>query len=531
MTRPDLLHPPEVQRVADPQPLRVAPSPPQPDPSGEPVQPAARRPRRREGVPPVVASDALDDPPQGLARGVDQHLPPVGVEAAARPARIGGQGIAGRAGKRGGGPAGRHSGLADTPQSEPHRLVERDGMPGRGGHVPLDAVLVADDLVPQGLGERTGDGRRHGRHQTDPEAGQAGREDRHGDDQPGRKARHLRVPQHHVPVGQHIGPADVEGTAHVVGHARAAHEDAQHVPHRDGLDPGVHPAGGDHGGQAFGEIAQHLEGGRARADDDGGPQHGGGDTRAQQDAPDLGTRPQMRGQAPLGHALGGEAAQVDDAPHARSPGPCPEVPRGLTLRLLEVAARTEGVHQVVRDADAAHGARDGTGVGDVRGHDLDIARPWMVAQPARRADQAAHPVARGEQLRYQPAADVPRRTGHQAQRSRPGLFAVHRSRSFASSASSASSSVSVSPTDHFHAEGRCGCTWLYLDASGTARSDIAVNPFAQVRHVRVCTGQADSYGSGRPGDQPSSDDGGVFRHGCESAGTVSRGSPARVVAG
>lgn len=95
----DLLDPPEVERVADPEPLGVASATAQSHPADEPVEPAAYGPGQWEGVPAVLTADALDDLPQGVRVGVDGPFAFIGVEAAARPVGVGGQRIAGGSGQ------------------------------------------------------------------------------------------------------------------------------------------------------------------------------------------------------------------------------------------------------------------------------------------------------------------------------------------------------------------------------------------------------------------------------------------------
>ncbi len=231
-----------------------------------------------------------------------------------------------------------------------------------------------------------------------------------------RKGGHFRVPLHHVAVGDDVRPADVERTVHLPLHPGTAHQIAQHVPHRDGLDPRGHPARRHHDGQPFREIAQHLEGGRSGSDDHRGPQRGGGDAGIQQNPADLGPRPQVRGQLLVGYVGRSEAAEVDDPAHPRRVRLLPEDRGGPAVRLLEAAAGCQGVHQVVGHVDVTHGRRERLRVGDVAAHDVHLARPWVVPQLLRAAGQAAHPVPRRQKFRYQPPSDVPGGAGDQAVR-------------------------------------------------------------------------------------------------------------------
>ena len=213
------------------------------------------------------------------------RLAAVGVEAAAGPGRVGRQRVAGgaRHGRRG--PAGaRRRRVADALQRQPHGPVEADQALRRVGHVAGDVVLAADHLVPQRLDERPREAARHRRDQADPQAGQAGREHRYGeDDAPGQPGDGgvARIISSYVRTS---GPPMSKVRLTSAGSAGAADEVAQHVADGDRLDPDAHPAGRDHHRQALGQVAQHLERGRAGSDDHGGPQHRGRHAGGQQDA-------------------------------------------------------------------------------------------------------------------------------------------------------------------------------------------------------------------------------------------------------
>lgn len=94
-------------------------------------------------------------------------------------------------------------------------------------------------------------------------------------------------------------------------------------------------------------------------------------------------------------------------------GPLGEDPGRAAIGVLEPGAGSQGVHQVVRDIDAAHGRGDRLGVRDVSTHRLHGDRPGIVTQFARRAGQATHTVTGLQQFRYQAASDVPGRSGDQ----------------------------------------------------------------------------------------------------------------------
>ena len=155
-----------------------------------------------------------------------------------------------------------------------------------------------------------------------------------------------------------------------------------------------------------------------------------GTPRAEQDLADLVARPQVRWRASSsGRRV--EAAEVDDPPHAGALGGRGEGRGRLAVACPRSRGRAERVDEVVGDVDAVERARRASPAPSVA---LD-ASTWSIHGPAtaaRRAGQAAHPVAGGEQLGHQPAADVAGGAGHQAPSSshvwgaRPGRVARRR---------------------------------------------------------------------------------------------------------
>ena len=81
----------------------------------------------------------------------------------------------------------------------------------------------------------------------------------------------------------------------------------QHVDRRSNLALSRH-----HRRQPFGQVPQHLEGRRSRADDDSGAQNHRGHARPRQNPAHLGPRAQVRGCL---HLLWHRSAQVDDSPN------------------------------------------------------------------------------------------------------------------------------------------------------------------------------------------------------------------------
>lgn len=64
------------------------------------------------------------------------------------------------------------------------------------------------------------------------------------------------------------------------------------------------------------------------------------------------------GETLFGDTRRGQAAQVDDPAHPGGAGLLTEDAGRLPVGLLEVMAHAQGVHQVVRDVDAAQGLGD-----------------------------------------------------------------------------------------------------------------------------------------------------------------------------
>ena len=172
--------------------------------------------------------------------------------------------------------------------------------------------------------------------------------------------------------------------------------------------------GRDHRGQPLGEVAQHLEGRRSRADDHRGPQHRGGDARARAGShrPPRATAGARR--ASVGTS-GARPPEVDDPADACLPGRSAERAGGCSGRSARSRDGAQRVDQVVGDVDVVPSPRRSeSAVGGVGADDLDVSGPRAVAQALRVTGHDPHPVAGGEQLGDQPAADVAGRSGDEA---------------------------------------------------------------------------------------------------------------------
>jgi hypothetical protein len=158
----------------------------------------------------------------------------------------------------------------------------------------------------------------------------------------------------------------------------------------------------------IGQVAQHLEAGRAGTDDHRGPQHQGGHRARPQDLAYLGAGGQVPRQ-PL--RIRDDAAQVDDPgqPGVRRLGR--DQRGGLPVHGGEVGPG-QRVDQVVQHVLAVQcGAHVGGG-GHVTGHHLDPIAPGRVGELARCASQHPYRVPGAQQLGHQATADVAGRTEH-----------------------------------------------------------------------------------------------------------------------
>ena len=184
----------------------------------------------------------------------------------------------------------------------------------------------------------------------------------------------------------------------------------QDVVDRDRLDLVVHPLRCRHRRKPVGEVADHLERRRPRADHDPGLQHHGLDARVDRISPTSARDARCRDSS---RVLRVQAAQVHQPPH---PGPLRRRDHvACRPRLLgdEVLRRAHRVHQVVDDVDAVE--RIGQRVGFVRSprttstssrHGTSASLSGLRAMPARAAVV--------QQSRHQPATDVAGRARHQA---------------------------------------------------------------------------------------------------------------------
>ena len=168
--------------------------------------------------------------------------------------------------------------------------------------------------------------------------------------------------------------------------------------------------GVDHDRHALGEVADHLEGEAARADDDRGAELRHRRARRAERLARLLAAAQVPRQLRLPLA---EAAEVEDLAHAGADRGVAEVPGRAAVALLEAPlAGRQRVDEVVRGVHAGERAVERGGVQRVAGDDLH-AGPGAPGQPRGIAGHAAHAMTFGEQPGHEPPADVAGGAGHE----------------------------------------------------------------------------------------------------------------------
>ena len=398
------LHPEEVEGVAGPELVGVASTPTHADPAEELVDPSPGRPQPVGGVPAAVAAHSGHGREHRLGRGKRASGPDVGQHGATGPVGI--LGLGRRRGAGGGvvDPAGGCVEVLHMRQGAPQGFVERcrrvrAQQVGQRGGVRHHHIVA--QAVDQGPGQSDG----QGRHQVDPVRGQAGAQNADRYDQAGPEPGHRRVPLHHLLVGEHVWAADLDAPVGPGGQVEGGHQAAQHVGDGDGLAAGAgHPPGADHHRQDLHEVAQHLEGGAARADDDRGPQLGQRHRPRPEDAPHFVAAGQVVRQGR--GVVDTKAAEVDETPHPGFLGRHPGVASAGAVGLLEVVAVAHRVDEVVDGVEPREGPEQRRPVEHVGGHDLDIGPPRHAVEPARGAGQATDPVPRAQQFRHEPSAHI-----------------------------------------------------------------------------------------------------------------------------
>ena len=108
-----------------------------------------------------------------------------------------------------------HVGVLNAPQGELDRTLEAGQPFRRIGDVFSDVVLMADRLVAQRLDKWPCDRSEERESRVRPSDSTAKVENRNPNDDALGQFCHLRVPLHHLLVGENVRPSDVERTVDV----------------------------------------------------------------------------------------------------------------------------------------------------------------------------------------------------------------------------------------------------------------------------------------------------------------------------
>ena len=230
---------------------------------------------------------------------------------------------------------------------------------------------------------------------------------RHPDQAAAGQAGDLGVKAHHLGVGDDVRATDLIDAAYVPGPSNRLDQQVNDVGDGDRLAPGFDPARRHHDRQHLDEVTEHLEAGRAGADNDPGPQLDDLDPRRCQQPADIVPALQVLAEHILVPA---QTSEVDDATHTRlrrGPG---EV---LSVALLSEGppiALADRVDEVDSDVHAFHGL--GHVAADVTPGHLDGGSPWRRVQLRRGPGQAAHLRVALDKRRHKTATDIPGGTGN-----------------------------------------------------------------------------------------------------------------------
>ena len=184
---------------------------------------------------------------------------------------------------------GRHVSPAALGERLPHGVVVGHGVEG---DEVADRGVSHDDLVGHRVDERPAGGCVDVGDQGQPQGGQPGGEQRHGQDRE-RAVLDGGDAAQHGGVLQYLGSPGLEDPACRLGQGQHPEQVAHDVVDGDRLGAGCDPSGCDHGGQVLDELACQLPGNAAVADDDPGPDDGHRDAGRSEQLLDLAAAAQV----------------------------------------------------------------------------------------------------------------------------------------------------------------------------------------------------------------------------------------------
>ena len=177
----------------------------------------------------------------------------------------------------------------------------------------------------------------------------------------------------------------------------------QNVDNRNWLRRVVHPLGGHHRGQVFGEITQHLERCRARPDDHPSPQFDNWHTGASQHLAHRSARLQMLAQV----FVVGDAAQIYDALDTHSRRCLGKRAGHGRLEIIKFCARTNGVQQVKRHVHTGKRLIKRSNTHGVTFDYFHLVNPGRIRHLRSRAHEHAHSKTFFHQQRRKSPTHIP----------------------------------------------------------------------------------------------------------------------------
>ena len=274
---------------------------------------------------------------------------------------------------------------------------------------PSCKVIANDHLIPESLDERACNHCGYRRNKMNPIGRELRSQHRHGD-KPAVQTPDFRIESKHLTVGNDIGPADLQNPTGALRLTESFHEIVQHIADGDGLDTCINPAGTDHQGYPFGEIADHFKGEASRSDDHTGPKFRHRHTALPQDVSRVLSGAQVRGEV-----CGGipQSAQIDNprdtVPFCRRS----KIAGCLLIPFRKIRASCKAMYEVIGDRYSLHRSGKRLLLEDIPLGHLHLAPPTPALEARSIPHQTPHPVAALKKPWDKPAADISGGTGYQ----------------------------------------------------------------------------------------------------------------------
>ncbi|CAI8337770.1 MAG: Uncharacterised protein [Cellulomonadaceae bacterium TMED98] len=409
MSRLDRFDSPKIKRIARHQVIGVTAPPAKTDTANHLVHPATQGPGTRQGIPAVVTANRFDCFEQGVGRGLGGHPPNIGIYGVTGPLGVAWQRVCWRARDFGIPPGRLHRTVSHFSQRQADRsVISREAFLGRRNDL-VNVVVFHDRVVQQRLDNRHRQSPGNRGNEVDPLTGKPRRQHRQRGDGTLLQTRFQRITVHELAVAEHIGSPDIEGAVDRGVEVHRVQQVVQDISNRDGLDEVTHPFGRWHIGKDFGEVSNHFEARRARADDDSRLEHDGGNRTGEQNIAHFFPRLQVSRQL----AFWMKTAQIHNP---LDPG-CFARPRhvvsNVPLELVEISRLAHRMDQVIDQVLSGHGVVDSGPVFQIAHDHPDVFLPRHIVQAVGIPDNHRDVVTLLQQPRHQASSHIPRRAGHQ----------------------------------------------------------------------------------------------------------------------